>query len=415
MSSATSPRETFSNEEKLAVEAQVERLLATPFFNHSKRFPSFLRYVVEQTLAGNSENLKERMLGIEIFGKSVDYDTANDPIVRVTAAEIRKRIAQYYQQPGHQSELRLSLPPGSYIPQFYFSPAEAAALEPEPGIEPDTHGHPEQPVQIRDSSRSLGRISTRWIFAASAALLLVAVVALLIWRQHKRTASSEFWGPILGSSEPVLFCVADQPDYTALTLRDADQPANQVVLNEKVTAVVIDDLSTITKVAGVLQTGGKQYTVRGEGATSLTDLRNGPSIVLGAFDNAWTLRLLRPLRYHFANNPTMTVFSIVDSSSPQKSRWVVDRAQQIATGVYMDYAIVARFTDSTTGKPTLIAAGIGRGGTNAAGEFLTNPDLMQIVRNQKPSPAMKNVEVVLSTQIIGGEPGTPKVEGVYFW
>lgn len=415
MSSATSPRETFSNEEKLAVEAQVERLLATPFFNHSKRFPSFLRYVVEQTLAGNSENLKERMLGIEIFGKSVDYDTANDPIVRVTAAEIRKRIAQYYQQPGHQSELRLSLPPGSYIPQFYFSPAEAAALEPEPGIEPDTHGHPEQPVQIRDSSRSVGRIRTRWIFAVSVALLLVAVVALLIWRQHKRTASSEFWGPILGSSEPVLFCVADQPDYTALTLRDADQPANQVVLNEKVTAVVIDDLSTITKVAGVLQTGGKQYTVRGEGATSLTDLRNGPSIVLGAFDNAWTLRLLRPLRYHFANNPTMTVFSIVDSSSPQKSRWVVDRAQQIATGVYMDYAIVARFTDSTTGKPTLIAAGIGRGGTNAAGEFLTNPDLMQIVRNQKPSPAMKNVEVVLSTQIIGGEPGTPKVEGVYFW
>lgn len=415
MSSATSPRETFSNEEKLAVEAQVERLLATPFFNHSKRFPSFLRYVVEQTLAGNSENLKERMLGIEIFGKSVDYDTANDPIVRVTAAEIRKRIAQYYQQPGHQSELRLSLPPGSYIPQFYFSPAEAAALEPEPGIEPDTHGHPEQPVQIRDSSRSVGRIRTRWIFAVSVALLLVAVVALLIWRQHKRTASSEFWGPILGSNEPVLFCVADQPDYTALTLRDADQPANQVVLNEKVTAVVIDDLSTITKVAGVLQTGGKQYTVRGEGATSLTDLRNGPSIVLGAFDNAWTLRLLRPLRYHFANNPTMTVFSIVDSSSPQKSRWVVDRAQQIATGVYMDYAIVARFTDSTTGKPTLIAAGIGRGGTNAAGEFLTNPDLMQIVRNQKPSPAMKNVEVVLSTQIIGGEPGTPKVEGVYFW
>ena len=416
MSSATSPRETFSNEEKLAVEAQVERLLATPFFNHSRRFPSFLRYVVEQTLAGNSENLKERMLGIEIFGKSADYDTANDPIVRVTAAEIRKRIAQYYQQPGHESELRLSLPPGSYIPQFYFSPAEAAVLETETAVEAETHGLPEQATEIRVPAAHHSRQTrNRWIFAAGGGLLLIAVFAFFAWRQQKHAASSEFWGPILGSSEPVLFCVADQPYYTALTLRDADQPANQVVLNEKVTAVVIDDLSTITKVAGVLQTGGKHYTVRGEGATSLTDLRNGPSIVLGAFDNAWTLRLLRPLRYHFANNPTMTIFSIVDSSSPQKSRWVVDRAQQIATGVYMDYAIVARFTDPTTGKPTLIAAGIGRGGTNAAGEFLTNPDLMQIVRNQKPSPAMKNVEVVLSTQIIGGEPGTPKVEGVYFW
>ena len=420
MSSATSPRETFSSEEKLAVEAQVERLLATPFFNHSRRFPSFLRYVVEQTLGGNSENLKERTLGIEIFGKSADYDTANDPIVRVTAAEIRKRIAQYYQQPGHQSELRLSLPPGSYIPQFYFSPAEAAALEPEAGIEPDVRGLPEQPAHIHDpaaapSRRTRPRIRTRWIFATTGGLLLAAVFSFFAWRQQKHAASSEFWGPILASNEPVLFCVADQPEYTALALRDADEPANQVILNEKVTAVIIDDLSTITKVAGVLQSGGKRYTVRGEGTTSLTDLRNGPSIILGAFDNAWTLRLLRPLRYHFANNPTMTVFSIVDSTAPQKSRWVVDRAQQIATGVYMDYAIVARFTDPTTGKPTLIAAGIGRGGTNAAGEFLSNPDLMQAVRNQKPSPAMKNVEVVLSTQIIGGEPGTPKVEGVYFW
>ena len=410
MSSSTSPRETFSHEEKLAAEAQVERLLATQFFNHSRRFPSFLRYVVEQTLAGNSENLKERTLGIEIFGKSADYDTANDPIVRVTAAEIRKRIAQYYQQPGHASELRLSLPPGSYIPQFYFSPAEAA-LEPETGIEADIRGLPEQPTQIKP----LYSRWTLWIGAATGVLALAAVLSFLAWRQQKQAASSEFWGPILRSNEPVLFCVADQPQYTALALRDADQPANQVVLNEKVTAVIIDDLSTITKVAGVLQSGGKRYTVRGEGTTSLTDLRNGPSILLGAFDNAWTLRMLHPLRYHFANNATMTIFSIVDSASPQKSRWVVDRAQQIATGIYMDYAIVARFTDPTTGKPTLIAAGIGRGGTNAAGEFLTNPDLMQIVRNQKPSPSMKNVEVVLSTQIIGGEPGTPRVEGVYFW
>src|ERR1700692_603299 len=111
----------------------------------------------------------------------------------------------------------------------------------------------------------------------------------------------------------------------------------------------------------------------------------------------------------------MTVFSIVDSTAPGKSRWVVDRAQQIATRNYLDYAIVARFTDATTGKPALIAAGIGRGGTIAAGEFLTNPDLLQTVRNRSPSSALKNVEVVLSTQIIDDEPGTPKVEAVYFW
>ena len=411
MSSATSPHEIFSEEEKLAVEAQVERLLATPFFNHSRRFPSFLRFVVEQKLSGNSDNLKERTLGIEIFGKSPGYDTANDPIVRVTAAEIRKRIAQYYQEPGHQGELRLSLPPGSYIPQFYLSPAEVG-----PEIEPDLSGLNASTIPTGERSDfRLHWIRLRWLFAAVGSLLLVAIVSFLVWRQTGVSAFGEFWNPILSSNEAVLFCLADQTQYTAISLRDAEDPTRQVVLNEEVTAVVIDDLSTITKVAGVLRSAGKRYTVRGEGKTSLMDLRNGPSVILGAFDNAWTLRLLRPLRYHFANNPEMTVFSIVDSSAPGKSRWVVDRAQQIATGIYKDYAIVARFTDATTGKPALIAAGIGRGGTNAAGEFLTNPDLLQIVRNQKPSPGMKNVEVVLSTQIIGGEPGTPKVEAVYYW
>jgi len=416
LSSVTSPHEIFTDEEKLAAGAQVERLLATPFFNHSRRFPSFLRYVVDQTLSGNTDNLKERTLGIEIFGKSADYDTANDPIVRVTAAEIRKRIAQYYQEPGHEGELRLSLPPGSYVPQFHPAHTEVAIPDADIAVEPILSGSATlSPKTAAKPAPRLHWSSSRWILAAVAGFLLIALISFFAWNRARRSDLGEFWNPILASSEPVLFCVADQTQYTAIALRDAQDPSRQVALNEKVTAVVIDDLSTITKVAGVLQSAGKHYTVRGEGTTSLMDLRNGPSVIVGAFDNAWTLRLLRPLRYHFANNPTMTVFSIIDSSAPAKAGWVVDRAQQIATGNYMDYAIVARFTDATTGKPTLIAAGIGRGGTNAAGEFLTNPDLMQIVRNQKPSPAMKNVEVVLSTQIIGGEPGTPKVEGAYFW
>src|SRR6202167_5969362 len=100
------------------VREQLGRLLANPFFSHSKRFPAFLRFVVEHTLAGDSENIKERTLGIEIFGRDAEYDTASDPIVRVTAAEIRKRVAQYYQDSPHDQELRIALSSGSYIPQF---------------------------------------------------------------------------------------------------------------------------------------------------------------------------------------------------------------------------------------------------------------------------------------------------------
>ena len=82
---------------------------------------------------------------------------------------------------------------------------------------------------------------------------------------------------------------------------------------------------------------------------------------------------------------------------------------------YGDYAIVARFTDKITGEPMPIAAGIARGGTIAAGEFLTSYAMIKAVLKQRPSPKLKNVEIVLSTQIINGEPGTPSIEAVYFW
>jgi hypothetical protein len=408
-SEATEARETFTEEERRAIEAQLERLLANSHFSNSRRFPAFLRFIVGATINGQADLLKERTLGIEVFGKDADYDTAADPIVRVTAGEIRKRIAQYYQELGHQDELKLSLPPGSYVPQFHFPKTSQAELR-----DVATPVTSVTTAQTQSSPPKARRY--RWRFAAIILIALLGIAgAFLVWRQSQRSAFAEFWDPILSSSQPVLFCVADQTQYTAISLRDASDPERQVTLKDNLTAVVIDDLGTIIKIANVVETAGKPYSIRGENATNLTDLRNGPSVIIGAFDNAWTLRMLRPLRYHFANNPDMTMFSIVDGSQQNQARWVVDRGQQIATNNYRDFAIVARFTDDTTGEPTLVAAGIGRGGTIAAGEFLTDPDLLKAVRDQRPSAKTKNVEVVLSTQIIDGEPGTPKVEAVYFW
>jgi len=100
------------------VQQQLEKLLSAPHFSSSRRYPSFLRFVVNNALSGQTDLLKERILGVEIFGRGADYDTATDPIVRVTAAEIRKRIEQYYQEAGHDAEIRISLPSGSYVPQF---------------------------------------------------------------------------------------------------------------------------------------------------------------------------------------------------------------------------------------------------------------------------------------------------------
>jgi hypothetical protein len=407
-----------TDEERNAVQEQLERLLSNSHFNQSRRFPSFLRFVIDQTLLGQTDLLKERTLGIEIFGREANYDTASDPIVRVTATEIRKRIAQYYQEPGHETELRVSLPAGSYVPQFHWPQAAKESGHAQTAPVPPPHASVPAPVPVEPLQVETAPIrKRRWFWRPATAVAVAAVVvcaaAIYLWHSAQRSPFDFFWGPLVNSSEPVLFCVADQSHYSTITLRDAADPSRQTQLQDNLTAIIIDDLNPIVRVAGLLQSNGKKYTLKGEGATNLMDLRNGPTVFVGAFDNAWTLRLTAPLRYHFADNPEMTDFRIVDSTKPGQPGWVVNRMQQMTTNNYRDFAIVARFTDSTTGKLAVIIAGVARGGTRVATEYLTDPaDLAQL---ERAAGGKKNMEVVLSTQIIDGEPGTPKVEASYFW
>jgi hypothetical protein len=413
---ATAP---LTDEERKAIHEQLERLLSNSHFKQSRRFPSFLRFVIDQTLQGQTDLLKERTLGIEIFGREADYDTASDPIVRVTATEIRKRIAQYYQEPGHETELRLSLPSGSYVPQFHWPPVPkqnestemAAGVALPPPVLVEDWKAPIADVPVR---RRLWRPATVIVLVAFLAFLCGG--AALLWHSAQRAPFDFFWGPVVKTNEPVLFCVADQSAYPVIVLRDAADPSRKTLLKDDLTAIVIDDLIPVVRVAALLQSNGKKFSLKGEGVTNLTDLRVGPTVFIGAFDNAWTLRVTDSLRYHFANDPAMTEFRIVDSTNAAHSDWVINRLQQMSTKNYRDFAIVARFTDNTTGKLAVVAAGIGRGGTMVAGEYLTDSgNLAQLERAAARAGNKKNMEFVLSTRMIDGEPGTPKVEASYFW
>jgi hypothetical protein len=406
---------SLSESEKRKIREQLERLLANAHFSQSKRFPSFLRFVTELTLAGETDGIKERTLGVEIFGRDAEYDTASDPIVRVTAAEIRKRVAQYYQDPAHKDELRITLPSGSYVPQFHWPKNDHDDVAPE--LTP-TPVQPAEDVELQRKSKSpwSRRRIPAWLIVTGICCGLLTAAAGFVWQLRNRSALDLFWQPVLTGGDPVVLCIADQLQYSRISLRDAAAPSHLIELKDNLTAVVMDDVYAVIKVAGILQSNGKHYSLKPEGSTSLVDLRNGPTVFIGAFDNEWTLRLTNPLRYRFANDSDMTHLRIVDSTDPVQSHWVVDRSIQLATNNYRDYAIVARFTDGNTGKLAVIAAGIARGGTIAAGEFLTDPnDLTQLMRSAKAAGDKRNMEVVLSTQIIDGQPGSPKIEAVYFW
>ncbi len=407
-----------SEAEKAAVQQQLDKLLATPLFNSSKRYPSFLKYVITHSLAGQTDQLKERILGVEIFGRSPDYDTNTDPIVRVTAAEIRKRIEQYYQDPKHSQEIRLYLPAGSYAPQYSW-PGRPTGLSASgtdaPGRGDDAT--PILPTAAQSSAARSGRsVLNGWRTRAALVLLLVAGASAAIWFASRPPALKEFWEPFVKSSEPVLFCIADQIQYSTLRLRDAADPQREITLSDSMVTIIIDDVSPLVNLAGLLHTYGKTYRVQGEATTSLTDLRRGPSVFIGAYDNGWTLRLTSPLRYHFGNDKEMTQFWIEDRANPGKRDWMLDRSVQQQTGTYKDYAIVARLVDPDTDQFVVVAAGIGRGGTVAAGEFLVDANRMDEMLKQVPRNwKQKNVEIVLETQVIQGRSGPPRITAVHVW
>src|SRR3954471_20385787 len=108
--------------------AQLGNILQSAVFRNSKRYAAVLRYIVEQTLNGNADQLKERTIGVDVFGRMPDYDTASDHVVRSAMAEVRKRLAHYYAGAETGADLHIELQPGSYVPIFRVNTALAEAV-----------------------------------------------------------------------------------------------------------------------------------------------------------------------------------------------------------------------------------------------------------------------------------------------
>ena len=151
--------------------------------------------------------------------------------------------------------------------------------------------------------------------------------------------------------------------------------------------------------------------LRSSATTPLSDLREHPVILLGGYNNQWTLRLLQPLRFHFSAPDVEE--SIVDEAHPG-TRW-----QRDATLPYSnadDYALVARFHDTTTDSWIVVLAGVGRNGTEAAAQFATSPHYMELLRDQAQTDfSNRNVEAVLKVSVIDGKTGAPSIVAVNVW
>jgi TolB-like protein/Tfp pilus assembly protein PilF len=108
-----------SLESEQAIREHLSVVLSSTAFAQVDRLKRFLRYVVEETVAGRSEDLKEYSIGVEVFDREASFDPRTDPIVRVQARRLRSRLSRYYEEEGRHEEIRIELPKGSYAPVFH--------------------------------------------------------------------------------------------------------------------------------------------------------------------------------------------------------------------------------------------------------------------------------------------------------
>ena len=353
-------------------------------FKNSKRYPNLLRYVVERSLEGPPGHLKERTLGIEVFGREPDYDTNLDPVVRTSAVEIRKRIAQYYHEPGHETEIRIDFPPGTYLPEFRLPPKPATVVPPAATAKPP-------------------------FVAAGVGLAIVALIALALFKPwDSRGALERFWAPVLDSPDPVLV-------YIGGYAMEAPPPPASLTDLQNSERVAYADATALARIASLFSTHRKSYRTRLQVSGKLEDLKDGPAVLIGAFNNSWTLRLTGQLRFSFGRNPETHVSWIQDKENPKIVKWSHVMTDPY-TNVQEDYAIISRVVDPTTGRMVVTASGLAKFGTEAAGEFLTNPVYMEQISRQAPKGwERRNMQMVIRANVVGRSSGPPQIVVAHFW
>jgi hypothetical protein len=419
-----------SSEAKTIILRELEKILESPPFRSSSRRKDFLSYVVHHSLEGHHDLLKERTIGTEVFHRDADYATGDDPVVRVQAGEVRRRLEQYYYTAPPDVPVRIEIPIGSYHPEFHWNkqpdlPKEAPADHP---TEPDSHAVAPIPA---------GRRIWLWMVAAAGLGFALGIVVFgLSLRHHKPPQSilDLFWAPVFKTSEPVMICLAKPVVYrpsvemyeryarthpgTFETEPERDNEVLPLNPNEKLAwgdmmvypgyGVASGDAYAAVQISNLLLRMDKPSQVRIGKSYSFEDLRTSPAVVLGAFNNRWTMQMTSNL--HF----TLQFDAGIREQIASGRVW---ESQFNSHGEYTaDYGVVSRLLDSKTGQFLVSAAGIGSPGTQAAGEVISNPEYLEEALRAAPANWNKeNFQLVVQTNVIESIPGPPHVVASYFW
>jgi hypothetical protein len=391
-------------------------ILESLHFRKSARYPALLEYLVRNTLDKNFDVLKERVIGMMVFGQPADYDTSNHPVVRIAAGEVRKRLELYFRE-HPDAPVRIELPAGSYRTEFYFR-SPATEVTPSEELEPVViQSHPQVfPAATSPESKQPGqgaKRNRRWLMLVALLLLVGGGVAL--WRYRNDREKQNLWWPVLHNDTPALIVIGGGSDPA---LAGKTSPG---VNGQDETPMRMGNAIATIQICNVFREYSHDCKVMPAQSATFEDLRNKSVVLIGAFDNAWTQRLLAPLRYQFRfDDPLSSVQHrtkiIFDHDHPEAvSTWRVG-PNSPSPEIDKEYAIVGRFRSEITDGMVVVAAGLGPAGTNSAGEYMSSPNILHEILTLAPKGWKGlNFEAVLQIEVVQGNAGHVKVVATQFW
>jgi hypothetical protein len=408
--------------------AELTHIQNSHAFCNSARSKEFLSYVVEKTLAGQTEFLKERSIGVDLFHRNPTYDTGEDPIVRVKAGEVRRRLAEYYAAEEQSPKLQIELPVGSYVPKFRWSTQPAPAPPP---LAPEVQVVQEPPTPPKRSG--LWKIGA---FAAALTILGIAATILIRAHYHHPSTLDLFWQPLSASQQPVLICVPSPVGYAVSSdlfpkspmahsgIYDSVAKRNTTPLQldpdtsikwKEITPLVDfyvnkDDAYAAEELSTFFAREHRPTQIRLGTDYTYEDLRNSPAILVGAYNNPWMNRVMSDLPIGFREDGE--VQWIEDRTKPGQ----VWKASSEGRRGSKDFALIARVLNSKTGQFLVVVSGVGMVGTKAAGRFISHEEDLAVALRAAPRGwERKNLEIILETDIVDGSPSPPRAVALKVW
>jgi hypothetical protein len=426
------------------VRQALERILRSKHFAHAPMKQRFLQLICEAHINGRAADLNEYLIGFEVFGRDQTYNPALDPIVRVGAHELRKKLEHYYRSEGESDEIHLEIPVGSYSPMFTrrtVTPATASASK----------------GAVSAAPRSVARSERIWIAGlAVATISLIVIVGMLassnrqLRRQNEQVISpnvvpsiyASVWAPFLEQENPTLLVLGNPPVYRfgnpadpgslskssidlapseAQALAETLEKERFVMRQTPIRRLVLSydeytgvgEAIGLHRVSALLEKVGKNTVVKQSRTVSAEDLKNHDVILLGsAWVNEWSGKI--PIVEDFLLGASATIVNQSPSAGEQQE---YSARFDVTTGKLVeDYALITVKPNISEGNTVMVLAGTHSEGTQAAAEYIASEDSLRYLNQrlrQTDGTLPKYYQVLLKVAVDNGIPTTISVVTVH--